>query len=140
MSRECLTSLMGGAGLAYTGDMEVGGWEGSAREAPGHRRWVACLAMGLPLLKASGAVGASPVLSDPFIRQVVCGRRRSGRVGTIQQWRRKRRALSDGNTALIGGGHAEWVYTRSGSTWTRQAKLNLGIRLAWRCRATGTRR
>jgi hypothetical protein len=32
---------------------------------------------------------------------------------------------SDGNTALIGGSEA-WVFTRSGSTWTEQAKLTGG--------------
>ncbi|MGO8905290.1 MAG: hypothetical protein ACLQMH_06650 [Solirubrobacteraceae bacterium] len=88
---------------------------------------VACLAMGLPLLKASGAVAASPVLSDPFIRQVELGEEEAGVWERFNNGGESVALSSEGNTALIGGGHAEWVYTRSGSTWTRQAKLNLGI-------------
>jgi hypothetical protein len=36
-------------------------------------------------------------------------------------------ALSgDGNTALVGAGYAVWIYTRTGSTWSLQQKLQPG--------------
>ena len=130
---------MGGAGSAYTETWRLG--DGSVQDPPGRgsrgvsRRW------GLPLLKASGAVGASPVLSDPFIRQVELGEEEAGVWERFNNGGESVALSSDGNTALIGGGHAEWVYTRSGLDLDPgRPSSTLALALAWRCRATGTRR
>ena len=88
---------------------------------------VAFLAMGLPLLMASGAVAASPLLTASFARQAELGEEEEGLWEQLNNGGESVALSSDGNTALVGGRNAEWVYTRSGSTWTRQAKLNSGI-------------
>jgi len=85
-----------------------------------------CLAMGLLLLTASGALAASPVRSDPFAQQATLTA--SDEIG--KSLLGSAVALSSaGNTALIGGpddnegSGGVWVFVRRGSKWTEQAKL-----------------
>jgi hypothetical protein len=93
------------------------------------RRVAACLAVSTLALAASGAFASSPLI-DPFMQQ---GEPLAGPKFEDRQERQENgqnsggqsvALSSDGNTALIGGERANWVYTRSGSTWTQQATLS----------------
>jgi Carboxypeptidase regulatory-like domain/FG-GAP repeat len=89
------------------------------------RSWFAMRAGGI-LLEADAARAAYPLRVDPLVQQG------SKLTGTAKVWRGNvgvSVALStDGNTALVGAPQDEYsgaayVFTRSGSTWTEQAKL-----------------
>jgi hypothetical protein len=79
---------------------------------------------------AAGDVRANPVGIGAFVAQggklLAAGEMGDGHFG------RSVALSADGSTALIGGPRdsaeagAVWVFTRSGSTWTQQAKLEVG--------------
>jgi FG-GAP repeat len=88
---------------------------------------VAALACATVLGVVAVQAAAESLTADPFLQQ---GAKLSSSELTEQAEQGSSVALSaDGNTALVGGWFykggegATWVYTRSGSTWTQQAKL-----------------
>ncbi len=92
----------------------------SATDARGHvlRSWLV-LAGGRLLLRLDANGARYPLRIDPFVQQG--GKLTDGLSGYSFGYSV---ALSaDGDTALIGGGTAAWVFTRTGSTWTEQEKL-----------------
>ena len=87
----------------------------------------ACVAISLLMVSASASFPASPLLVAPFVEQAELGDEEVGLWERFNNGGESVALSSDGTTALIGGSNAEWVYTRSGSTWTQQAKLNFGV-------------
>src|SRR5262249_22154639 len=86
------------------------------------------LRAGRLLVRVDAGGARYPLRIDPFVQQ---GSKLVGSGGGIgEQLQGFSVALSpDGNTALIGGPKnstekgAAWVFTRAGTTWTQQAKL-----------------
>jgi hypothetical protein len=120
--RALVLSRDGQAVLAYRGL--------SARDARGRalRSWLS-LHGGRVLLHVSARDASYPLTIDPFIQQA----KLTDATNDAAAYFGYSVALSaDGNTALIGGptdaavgsyDGAAWVFTRSGSSWTQQAKL-----------------
>jgi hypothetical protein len=93
----------------------------SATDARGRllRSWMQ-LEHGRVLLRVDAAGASYPLRIDPFLHQGIkltpSGQTTHGDFGV-------RAALSaDGNTALITGYGAAWVFTRSGASWTQQGE------------------
>ncbi len=117
----------GGAVLSMAGGGAVAYGAVSAVDARGHAlpAWLARSGGRLSIV-VDDRHARYPVRVDPTMQQAkLVGTAASGAAG--QGWSV---ALSaDGNTALIGGpsdsglAGAAWVFTRSGTTWTQQAKL-----------------
>ncbi len=81
-------------------------------------------------MAASAASAASPVRSDPFIRQgepLWLGFPCDACEWEFAQGGKSVALSADGNTALVGASNSAWIFTRSGSTWTEQAKLTAGF-------------
>jgi FG-GAP repeat protein len=83
---------------------------------------VAVVAMSLLGVTVSGASAAS-LPADPFLQQAGVSGPGVGDIESKNTGGESVALSADGNTALIGGFNAQWVFTRSGSTWTMQAKL-----------------
>jgi hypothetical protein len=87
---------------------------------------VAVVAMSLLGVAVSGAIAASPP-ADPFVLQAGLSGPEVGNFESKNAGGESVALSADGNTALIGGVNAQWVFTRSGSIWTMQAELNSGV-------------
>ncbi|MEA2199891.1 MAG: hypothetical protein QOI89_487 [Solirubrobacteraceae bacterium] len=69
------------------------------------------------LLRVDTRGARYPLRIDPFVRQGVKITQTEGSVFGASA-----AVSADGNTALVGGGSAAWIFTRSGETWTQQGK------------------